>query len=338
MKPLVLLSFLCLGLLQAEAQKPSKKGALPPSPTAGVKTPGIQIPFANLKTEAEIALAAAPSAMFFADMAFLPNAAENAIARLDTKTNKLNDPWPGAKAPCGGLVSAFKAYWVPACGDKTLLRLDPKSGKPTATLPFPVGSSNPALAANPDSLWLLSDDKTTLSRLDPDQNAIVAELRLPAACNSLLFADSSLWVTCPTSNRLLRIDPKTNLVTQRIEIAGGPIAQVFAEGAVWVLSQAEGKLLRVDPKTNKIAATVELLIPKAAGSLVFGEGSLWVSAPGFPLTRINPAAEKEAVVQQFFGEGHGTLYAGASALWLYDSNKKLLKRFDPKRIAATLAD
>ena len=330
MKSVVLLSILALNVLYAK-----KEGPTPP-PSAGIKTPGIQIPFANLKSEADITLPGSPTSAFFADMAYFPIPSENAIARLDTKTNKPGDAWTGVKAPCGGLVNAFKSYWVPSCGDQTLLRLDPKTGKPTATLGVTVGKAKLALAANPDSLWLLSDDKTTLSRIDPEQNSVVAEIRLPAACNSVLFAEASLWVTCPAANRLLRIDPKTNLVSQRIEIAGGPVAQAFGEGSLWVLSKSEGKILRIDPKTNKISVTIDTLIPQADGALAFGEGSVWVSAPGFPLTRINPTTDK--VVQQFVGAGDGELYIGASALWLFDQNKKILKRFDAKRVAATLAE
>ena len=330
MKSAVLFSLLARTVLHAKKESP------PATPTAGIKTPGIQIPFANLKPEADIVLPGAPTSAFFADMAYFPIPSENSIARVDTKTNKPGDAWTGIKAPCGGLVNAFKSYWVPSCGDQTLLRLDPKTGKPTATLGVTVGKAKLALAANPDSLWLLSDDKTTLSRIDPEQNSVVAEIRLPAACNSVLFAEASLWVTCPAANRLLRIDPKTNLVSQRIEIAGGPVAQAFGEGSLWVLSKSEGKILRIDPKTNKISVTIDTLIPQADGALAFGEGSVWVSAPGFPLTRINPTTDK--VVQQFVGAGDGELYIGASALWLFDQNKKILKRFDAKRVAATLAE
>jgi streptogramin lyase len=335
MKPVAYLCFFALGLLQAEAQKPSKKGATLAPPAAGIKTPGIQIPFINLKSEAEIPVPGLPNSMFFADMAFLPNGPENGITRLDTKANKLNDPWAGLKAPCGGLVNAFRSYWVPNCGDQTLVRVDPRSGKVTATIGTGTGSAVRAVAANPDSVWLLSDDKTTLSRIDPEQNAVVSELRLPAKCNSVQFAEAALWVTCPAEGRVLRIEPKTNLVTQRIEVAE-PVAQAFGEGTVWVLSRKEGKVMRIDPKTNKVSTTIETGIPNAEGSLAFGEGSVWLSAPGFPITRINPATDK--VTQQFAGVGHGDLYTGATAVWLFDQNKKLLKRFDPKRIAATLPE
>ncbi|MFN9459023.1 MAG: hypothetical protein ACK6D7_16840 [Acidobacteriota bacterium] len=335
MKPVATLLLCAAALLEAEPQKPGKKGAPPPAPVAGLKTPGIQLPFANLPAEVEIPVPGRPNAIHFGEMAFLPNGSENAITRLDTKTNKINDPWTGLKNPCGGILSAFRSLWIPTCGDQSLARLDPRSGKPTATVAIGAVTALRAVAANPDSVWILSDNKTTLSRIDPEQNAIVSELRLPANCHSLQFAESALWVTCPGEDRLLRVDPKTNLVTHRIEVSE-PVVQTFGEGSLWVLSRKEGKVHRIDPKTSKISATIETGIPNAAGSLVFGEGSLWLSAPGFPITRINPATDK--VTRQFAGAGHGDLFTGASALWLYDENKKVLKRFDPKRIAATLPE
>lgn len=335
MKPVAYFALFAVGLLLAESQKSGRKGSSPPALTAGIETPGIQLPLASLPAEAEIAIPGRPHAMHFADLAFLPNGPENGVSRLDTKTNKLSDPWTGLPSPCGGILSAFRSLWVASCGDQTLVRLDPRSGKPTAAIGTGAGPAQPALAANADSVWMIVDTKTTLARIDPEQNAIISELRLPANCSSLQFAESALWVACPGDDRLLRIDPQTNLVTQRIEVAE-PVAQVFGEGSLWVLSRKQGKVFRIDPKTNKISATIETGIPNAGGSLAFGEGALWLSAPGFPVTRINPATDK--VSRQFAGTGHGELFIGASALWLYDENKKMLKRFDPKRIAATLPE
>ena len=75
---------------------------------------------------------------------------------------------------------------------------------------------------------------------------------------------------------------------------------------------------------------------EAIGNIAFGDGSVWVSAPGFPITRINPATAK--VVQQFAGEGAGRVYSGLGSVWLANLKTNTLTRFDPKRIAATLAD
>ena len=44
-----------------------------------------------------------------------------------------------------------------------------------------------ALAANADSVWLLTDARGTLSRIDPELNQVVAEMRVPADCRSLVL-------------------------------------------------------------------------------------------------------------------------------------------------------
>ena len=105
-----------------------------------------------------------------------------------------------------------------------------------------------------------------------------------------------------------------------------------------MLSRKEGKVARVDPKTNKVIATIELGFTNADGNLVFGDGFVWVSAPGFPVTKISPQLEKEKVVQQFAGDGGGMIQFGLNSLWLTNTGYNNVWRVDPKRVAATLAE
>ena len=93
---------------------------------------------------------------------------------------------------------------------------------------------------------------------------------------------------------------------------------------------------RIDPKTNKVSKSIELKVPGAEGAIAFGEGSIWVSMPGFPLTRIDPVAE--AVAQQFFGDGGGSVRVSAGAVWLSNKEAGTLLRIDPKLVVLTLAD
>lgn len=69
---------------------------------------------------------------------------------------------------------------------------------------------------------------------------------------------------------------------------------------------------------------------------MFGLGSLWLSQENFPLTRIDPAAEK--VAQLFRGAGGGAIQIVGNALWLSNLKEKTLWRIDPKRVLATLAE
>ena len=325
-------------LLAAVAAPKTKDTKAAKKPATGVQTPGVQIPFASLKPEAEIKLEAVPAGIAFTTDIFI--AAGDAVLRVDPKTNKPGekpvDKMAGIGNACGGLLNALSNLWTVNCATKTLAKLDAKTGKTAASTDAGAVTAPAALAASTDSIWLLADNKTTLLRVDPKEHKPVAEVRLPAACSGILFAETSIWVTCPSVDKVLRIDPQTNLVTKRIDVPGQPWAVAFGEAHVWVLTQKEGKVAQIDPKTDKLAATMELNIPNAAGSIAFGDGSVWVSAPGFPVMRINPATAK--VVQQFAGEGAGLIASGLGSVWLINPAGKTVTRFDPKRIVATLAE
>ena len=311
----------------ARAEKPPKAGA-----RAGVKTPGVQVPFANLIAEAEVALGAAPEWISFSEWLYAPSG--DSIAAIDAKANKAGDPIAGLSKPCGGLVSAFQSLWSPQCGNGTLERIDPKTRKVTATIGSGVAQARGSIVASSDSIWLLTDDKTTLSRIDPDQNLVVAEMRLPSGCQSLTLAEKSLWIACPARNKVLRVNPATNVLEESIGVSEKPIALAAGvEGAVWALCRKDGKIDRIDARTNKVTKSIELGVPDADGAIAFGEGWLWVTQKGFPLTRVD--TKQDAVAQQFYGAGGGGAIATSKgALWL--STASGVSRIDPKRVLATL--
>jgi streptogramin lyase len=320
------------------AAKPGKasKTGVPALPKSGIKTPGVQIPFASLKADAEFSVA--PPWIVIADVPLLPDSAKDALDKIDVKANTLSDPIVGLSKPCGGAVSAFLSLWVPTCGDATLSRVDIKAGKVIKKLSIGTDAVAPSVAATADSVWAFTDDKTNLSRIDPELNVVVAEIRLPAGCNSLTFGETALWVTCPSENRVLRINPETNQVDKHIETSASPRALAIGEGSVWVLCEKEGQVQRIDPKTNKISKTIDLGAPAIGGGIAYGLGSLWVTMQGFPLTRIDTTTDKEKVVQQFYGAGGGAIQVGLGSIWLSNLNTGTLWRIDPKRVAATLAE
>jgi virginiamycin B lyase len=325
------------GAPTAEAQrKGAKKGtAVAGAPTGGVKTPGVQIPFASLKPELTFDAAGPVAWIAATDAVLLPS--KDGLQKIDPKgkENKFGTPFAGLKQPCAGLVNAFTSLWVPNCGDGTFARVDPKTAKVTATLQLGTGTARPGIAATADSVWTFTDSRGTLSRIDPQQNTVVAQFRVYSDCNSLAFGETALWLTCPSENKVLRADPQTNLVDKAIEVSARPVALALGENSVWVLCEKDGKIDRIDPKTNKVTKTIELGAPAKGGTISIGEGSLWISMAGFPITRVDMAGEK--VVQQFWGEGAGVIQAALGSVWLGDASGKVYK-FDPKRIAATLAE
>ncbi|HEY4085289.1 MAG TPA: hypothetical protein VGM43_05085 [Bryobacteraceae bacterium] len=409
--------------------KNPKAALAPAAPKTGIKTPGIQIPFASLKADLEVPVDT-PGWITVADTLVIPNRSKDVLVRIDLKAG---DPKaaaatkgatvPGAaakgtdtaeptgadmkgadmkggdakdgdakdsdakvtmgadtkvtaapvagggrggsgrggrggrggsgrgpavpapttpietlKGPCSNPLVAFGHLWVATCGAQTLTRIDQKTSKVIVSLPIGVGDAMTGLAATTDSVWMFTDNKTTLARIDPVQNKVVGELRIPVGCNNLAFGEASLWVTCPSEARMLRINPETNLVDKRIEVSAGARAIAFGAGSVWVLCDKEGKVDRIDPKLNKVTKTIDLGVPNGGGNLAFGDGFLWVTQTGFPLTRIDPETDKEKVVQQFWGEGGGLITVTNGAIWLSNASKGTVWRLDPRRVYATLAE
>ena len=199
-----------------------------------------------------------------------------------------------------------------------------------------TGTARPGIAATADSVWAFTDGHGTVSRIDPVQNTVVAELRVFPDCNTLTFGETALWLTCPAENKVIRVDTATNLIDKTIEVSDRPVALAIGETSVWVLCEKDGKIDRIDPKTNKVTKTIELGAPATAGAISIGEGSVWVSMTGFPITASIAASEK--VMQQFWGEGAGVVHAALGSVWLADAQTGKVRKFDPKRIAATLAE
>jgi len=327
----LLLVALCFAGDRRDARKPGASG-----PTNGVHTPGIQIPFDSLQPEMIYELPATPAWLAFTDAIWVGD--KDGLLRIDprSKESKLGGAAAKLKQPCAGMASGFNSLWAPNCADGSVVRLDARTRKVATTIPSGTGEAKQGIAATTDSVWMLSDAQGTLSRIDPDTNTVVAELRVYRDCGGLLSAESALWLACPQENTLMRVDPETNLIDKTIKVAAKPYALAAGENSIWVLCASEGKVDRVDPKSNKVIKTIDLGAPASGGSIAFGEGSLWVSMPGFPLTRIDPAGE--TVTQQFWGEAFGVVQTGGGFIWLTDAKTPKLRKLDPKRIAATLAE
>ena len=120
---------------------------------------------------------------------------------------------------------------------------------------------------------------------------------------------------------------------ETIPVGKRPRFLAAGDGAVWTLNQGDGSVSRIDPKTNKVVATIEVGVPGGGGEIAVGEGSVWVTAFEFPLSRIDPSTN--TVVQQFAGEGGDAVRVGLGSVWLADLRAGNLWRLDPKRIEAT---
>ena len=338
--PLALLLVLFASLA---VQDPENK----PTPTPAA--PPLLLPLTSLKPEATIAIGGERHIAVTPDGVWVSSRAAGTLTRVDATTHALGTPIPVGKEPCFSVLAAFKDLWIPLCGGSSLVRISTPPKLPAPSAPSASPAPSPDKTAKPpvvislgirhagpvatgaSSIWMITDNAGTLARIDPDTNAIVAETTVPAGPTAIAFGEGAVWVTT-ANNMLTRVNGDTNVVVEHIKVGRAPAAVAVGDGAVWVLNSGDGSVSRVDPKTNKVTTTIKTGVTGAGGSIAIGEGSVWLSAVGMPLTRLDPATNR--MVQQFQGPGGGALAVGLKSLWI-SATSTAIWRVDPRRVEAT---
>jgi YVTN family beta-propeller protein len=131
--------------------------------------------------------------------------------------------------------------------------------------------------AGEGALWLRDVDTGLVFRIDPEKNALVAQIDVGRGC-CLAVGEDAVWATGADTSQLLRIDPISNGLTARIRVGVFPEGLAVAFGSVWVSNRHSGTVSRVDPTTNQVIATVNVSREGAGGPNSVGRGgdSLWV--------------------------------------------------------------
>ncbi len=329
--------------LQALAQAPS-----PDVPKAATRPPA-DIPFARLTPDAVVPLALEPGAVESADGVWIPNRDRGSIVRVDAKDNRVGAPIVLGVRPCASLAVAFDSIWVPMCGDRSLVRVEAKAPRVAATLTTAVANADGRIATGIGSVWAITDRKGIVSRIDPDTNASVAEIHVAGGATAVAFNDDTLWITSEdgpsTSLRaspstplragtLTRVNPHNNEIVEVIEVGPRPGRLAVGEGGVWTLNRGNGgqgnTVTRVDPATNQVVATITVGDGVADGEIAAGLGSVWISAPGVPLVRIDPRTNR--AVQRFTGAGGGAVLVAHGSLWVA-AGPQATWRLDPMLVA-----
>ena len=308
----------------------------PAAPKPGVKTPGVKIPIERLKPDAVFPVPGSPDWIAVDIDVWISNKPKDSVARLNPNTNTAAATIQVGKRPCSGLAAAFGSLWVPNCADQTLTRVDLKTGSITATIPSTIGNSEGSIVAGGGSIWIVTDSKGTLARIDPATNTVVAEVYVAPGSYGLAFGEDALWATSSEHNTVARVDPHTNLIVSTIAVGKAPRFIAAGGGAVWTLNQGDGSVSRIDPATNKVVATIDVGVPGSGGDIAVGEGSVWVTAFEYPLSRIDPSTN--TVVQQFTGKGGDAVRVGLGSVWLSNLEAGNVWRIDPRRVLATLPE
>jgi virginiamycin B lyase len=178
-----------------------------------------------------------------------------------------------------------------------------------------------SLAAGAGAIWVLSDRKGVLSRIDAATNRVTATITVAPESFAAVFGFGAVWVTNTRSavagagGSVQRIDPASGRVVATIGVGPTPRFLAAGEGGVWTLNQGDGTVSRIDPATNTTAASIPTGMAGTGGDIATGAGRVWVHGKAVLLAAIDPATNRVAEV---FGPpaGSGAVRVAGDLVWI----------------------
>jgi virginiamycin B lyase len=303
------------------AQSP---GTEPDIAKPGVKE--VQVPFASLRPSATFRIGKTADWVLITDNAVWVAATEPySVVRIDPATNKIAARVEVRGEACSGLAYGFGSIWVPLCGERgSLARVDADTNIVRAILPIGPAEAEAGITASEDSIWMMTDKKGTLSRIDPATGTVRQRISIPPGSYNPLFYNGIIWVTGFDDGVLTAVDASSGEVFGSITVGPKPRFLTAGSGSVWTLNQGDGSVSRVDIESKKLTATIRVGTPGPGGEILYGGDSVWTTSFGVPLTLIDPV--KNQVMRQWVGNGGDAARFGHNSIWLTDYHKGLLWR------------
>lgn len=105
-----------------------------------------------------------------------------------------------------------------------------------------------AVAATDDAVWI-ADGAGNVSRIDPDQNAVVdTSARLAGRPCGIAVDKDAVWVTDSDGDQIWRLDPDdARFIGHPIRVEAHPCAVTLKAGTAWVGNQGDNSISRVTP-------------------------------------------------------------------------------------------
>lgn len=219
--------------------------------------------------------------------------------------------------PCGAMAIFRHDLWVADCKEGALVRIDTRHARKTATIV--TGIANPKgelnVVAGARSIWVASDPKGIISRVDPATNQVIASIATNPGSHYLAFGHGSLWAVSSETRSIQRIDPANNSVVKTTALGKEPGFLAAGAGAVWVQEQGDGTVARIDPRSGELTGRVKVGTVLKYGDIDTGGGKVWLrTTEDQTLVAIDP---RSMTVSARVGkaEGSGALRFTRSGLW-----------------------
>lgn len=177
------------------------------------------------------------------------DAAGSKLYRVDPATNAVTGSIP-APLSATNVYFAAGSLWVLGA-DGPFVRIDPADGRELASFPL-AATFNTVIRYGLDTIWVhdVDGDGAKLLRIDPANNTVTAEVRVPGRAEvyvrtDVAFAAGFAWTSSPTST-LVKIDPSTNKVVARYGDARGGAGLAATATDIW-FTEWSGKQLHRMP-------------------------------------------------------------------------------------------
>lgn len=231
--------------------------------------------------------------------------------------------------PCGAMAILAKSLWVADCKDRTLNRIDLKTAKRVAVIPTGIGSNGELnVVAGAGSVWVASDAKGVIARVDPATNAVVASVQVDPDTSYLAFGFGSLWAVSGTRQVIQKIDPASNTVVKRTELGKQPGFLAAGEGAVWVQEQGDGTLARIDPANGEVSGRVKVDDTLMYGDIDTGGGKVWLRTTASQTFVVIDAKAMKIEARLGKAAGSGALRYTPDRLWTTAHDQHTLSWWD----------
>jgi YVTN family beta-propeller protein len=287
-----------------------------------------------------VAAGAASAAVLSPSGKTAPKVVPNSIVRIDPGTNRVAEVIPVGRSP-SALIEANGVVWVANEGDRTLSRVDTRSGK-VRTI---GGSTDVGFLARDEhgDVYASGWDYPYVWWVDPATGSLTRRFRVPWHAVGLAVGGGALWVAQRgpgLAGAVSRVDLARPKASRFIRVGLNTVAAVFAHGDVWLAGAGDDTLEVISPGVPRPEV---ISVGSKPYSLAAGEGAIWVGCDGSStVQRVDP--ERRRVVKEIDVSLHGlqsgvfSLAAGAGGVWVANAYAHRVVRIDPatNRITATI--
>jgi YVTN family beta-propeller protein len=311
---------------------------------------------------------------------FVGDAAQGTVRRIDLRSGNATGPPirvapPAKSAPALAIAPSGNSVWVSSFASSTLTRVSAtattappraitatnaqtaptntralsKGGEVVARIALGKGAPAPlgggALTVGEGAVWAMSDIESTLMRIDPRRNAVVARIKVSPP-EATAAGDGAVWLSYPSEGTVSRLDPATNKVTATIHVGPQPAGIALSPGAVWVANAGGPSVSRIDPATDRVVATIRVGAKLACCSehmeLITGGGAVWVAVPNANrVVQVDPATNRVIASVKLPYCPEAFLAADTTSVWAAGGGcADVVGRIDPrtKKLTAKLAE